>query len=91
MKYGRHYQTPKNNNSSANTNPLLKDYFIYFLVEVLSVGALFSLEEVKLCPSRLPIQLIRFLLSPHFKSLFKIHKAILQKRLHTHPLVHSFL
>lgn len=67
MKYGQHYQTPKNNNGFANTNPFLKDYFIYFLVEVFSVCALFSLEEVRLRPSHLPIQLIRFLLSLHFQ------------------------
>lgn len=29
MKYGQHYLTPKNNNSFANTNQFLKDYFIY--------------------------------------------------------------
>lgn len=73
MKYGQHYLTPKNNNSLANTNHFLKDYFIYFLVKVFSVSALFSLEEVRLCPSNQPMQLISFLLSLHFKSLLIIH------------------
>lgn len=30
MKYGQHYPTPKNNNSFANTNQFLKDYFHLF-------------------------------------------------------------
>lgn len=59
-KYGQHYLTPKNNNSLTNTNHFLKDYFIYFLVTVFSVSALFSLEEVRLCPSNQPMQLISF-------------------------------
>lgn len=60
MKCGQHYQTPKNNNSFANTNLFLKDYFIYFLVKAFSLSALFSLEEVRLRPSHLPTLLIRF-------------------------------
>lgn len=44
MKYGRHYSTPKNNNRFANTNPFLKDHFIYFLVDTSAAEALLSLE-----------------------------------------------
>ena len=42
MKYGQHYLTRKNNVSFTNTNQFLKDYFIYFLVKVFSLSALFS-------------------------------------------------
>lgn len=73
MKYGQHYLTRKNNVSFTNTNQLLKDFFIYFLVKVFSFSALFSLKEVGLCPSNQPIQLISFFLSLHFKML-KMHK-----------------
>lgn len=79
MKYGQHYVTPNNNNSFANTNQFLKDYFIYFPVKVFSVSALFSRGEVGLCPSNQLIQLIQlisFLSSLHFKSLLKIQKTI---------------
>lgn len=44
-----------------------KTIFIYFQVKVFPVSALFSLGEVRLCPSNQPIQLISFLLSLHFK------------------------
>lgn len=57
MKYGRHYSTPKNNNRFANTNPFLKDYSIYFLVDMSSAEALLSLEvEVRLYLSHLLMQ-----------------------------------
>lgn len=84
MKYGQHYLTPKNNNSFANTNQFLKDCFFFF-----PVSALFSLEEVRLCPSNQPIQLISFLLSLHFKSLLKMHKTI--GKMATDSLIASFL
>lgn len=57
MKYGRHYSTPKNNNRFANTNPFLKDHFIYFLVDTSSAEALLSVEvEVRLYLPHLPMQ-----------------------------------
>ncbi len=72
MKYGQHYLTPKNNSILANTNHFLKDNFIYFLVKVFSVSALFSLKGGRLCSTHQTMPLISFLLSLHFKSLLKI-------------------
>lgn len=41
MKYGQHYQTPKNNNGFANTNLFLKDCFISFPAEVIRQCSVF--------------------------------------------------